>query len=314
MWSLRLPTPRPGADLHRHGARDHVARGEVLGRGRVALHEALAFRIGEVAALAARALGDEAAGAVDAGRVELHELHVLQRQAGAQHHGVAVARAGVGRGRREIRASVAARRQDRHVGAEAVDLARRHVERDDAAAAALLVHDQVEGEILDEEVGLVAHRLAVEGVQHGVAGAVGGRAGALGGALAVIRWSCRRRGAGRSCPRRCARTARPSAPARRPRRARCGTGTRSRPGRRASPTPSRCRTCASASRPGPCCRARPRCRPAPRRCASGSGTPWSGRRCAGPPASSRRWRAGPRRPRPTTTTSKVWSTIGRPRR
>jgi hypothetical protein len=30
------------------------------------------------------------------GRVELHELHVLQRQSGAQHHGVAVARAGVG--------------------------------------------------------------------------------------------------------------------------------------------------------------------------------------------------------------------------
>ena len=36
-----------------------------------------------------------AARAVDAGRVGLHEFHVLQRQAGAQRHGVAVAGAGV---------------------------------------------------------------------------------------------------------------------------------------------------------------------------------------------------------------------------
>ena len=58
--------------------------------------------------------------------------------------------------------------------------------------------------------------LAVERVQHGVAGAVGGGAGALRGALAVIAWSCRRRRADRSCRPRCARTARPNARARRP--------------------------------------------------------------------------------------------------
>ncbi len=74
------------ADFDGHRARDDVARGEVLGRRRVALHEALAFGIDEIAAFAARAFGDEAARAVDAGRVELDELHVLQRQAGAQHH------------------------------------------------------------------------------------------------------------------------------------------------------------------------------------------------------------------------------------
>jgi hypothetical protein len=41
------------------------------------------------------------------------------------------------------------------------------------------VHDQVEREIFDEEVGVVAQALLVERVQHGVAGAVGGGAGAL---------------------------------------------------------------------------------------------------------------------------------------
>src|SRR3546814_12910038 len=60
------------------------------------------FGVGEVAALAAPALGDQAAGAVDARRVKLHELHVLQRQAGAQHHGVAVAGLRVGAGAGEV--------------------------------------------------------------------------------------------------------------------------------------------------------------------------------------------------------------------
>ena len=79
------------ADFDGHRAGDDVARGEVLGGRRVALHEALAFGIDQIGAFAARALGDQHAGAVDAGRMELHELHVLERQAGAQHHGVAVA-------------------------------------------------------------------------------------------------------------------------------------------------------------------------------------------------------------------------------
>ena len=52
---------------------------------------------------------------------------------------------------------------------------------DDAAACALIVHDQVEREIFDEELRRMAQRLAVQRVQHGVAGAVGGGAGALRG-------------------------------------------------------------------------------------------------------------------------------------
>ena len=61
-----------------------------------------------------------------------------------------------------------------------------HIERHHAAATALVVHDQVEREILDIELGRMPQGLAVHGVQHGVAGAVGGGAGALRGALAVM--------------------------------------------------------------------------------------------------------------------------------
>ncbi len=172
------------ANLQGHGAADHVAAGEVLGRGGVALHEALALGVGEIAALAPHPLGDEAAGAVDAGRVELHELHVLQRQAGPQHHGVAVASLGVGAGAGEVGAPVAAGGEDRHVGLETVNAAVVQVPGDQAAAGAVL-HHQVDGEVFDEELRVRPEGLLIEGVKHGVAGAVGRRAGALGDALAV---------------------------------------------------------------------------------------------------------------------------------
>ena len=56
---------RPAAaalvDLDGHGAADDVTSGEILRGRRIALHEALAFRIGEIATLPARAFRDQAA-------------------------------------------------------------------------------------------------------------------------------------------------------------------------------------------------------------------------------------------------------------
>ena len=100
--------------------------------GSVALHETLAGRVGKVPALAARALGDQHAGTVDTGRVELDELHVLQRKPGAEHHRIAVAGAGVSRSRREIGAAVAAGREHHGLRAEAVDRAVVEAVGDDA--------------------------------------------------------------------------------------------------------------------------------------------------------------------------------------
>ena len=118
--------------------------------------------------------------------MELHELHVLKRQPGAQHHGVAVAGADMGRGAGEIGAAIAAGGEDDVLGVEAVQGAVLHRQRHDAAAAALVVHDQVDGEILDEELCGMPERLAVHGMQHGVAGTVRRGAGAHGQALAEI--------------------------------------------------------------------------------------------------------------------------------
>ena len=73
----------PFHDLHRHGARHDVPRRQVFRRGGVPLHEPLALGVFQVPALTAAPLGDEAPGAVNACRVELHKLGVLDRDPGA---------------------------------------------------------------------------------------------------------------------------------------------------------------------------------------------------------------------------------------
>src|SRR5215472_15138528 len=107
---LLRPAAAPLIDLDRHRAADDVARGQILRRRRIALHEALALRVGEIATLAARPFGNEAAGAIDAGRMELHELHILEWETGARDHRIAVAGAGMRRGAGEIGAAIPAGR------------------------------------------------------------------------------------------------------------------------------------------------------------------------------------------------------------
>ncbi len=153
----------------------------------IALHEALALAVGHIPAFAARALGDQAAGAINAGRVKLDELHVLQRQSGPQHHRIAVAGAGMGRSAGEISTAIAAGGEDDDVGAEAMKRAVFKVPRHDPPASALLVGDQVQDKIFDEKLSIVLQALLIERVDQRVSGAVGRGAGAPGRiAVAVI--------------------------------------------------------------------------------------------------------------------------------
>ncbi len=118
--------------------------------------------------------------------MELDELHVLQRQPGAQRHGAAISGAGMRRGTGRIGAAIAAGGENGGLRAELMQRAVVELQRDHAAANALVIHDQVDGEKLDIEFRGVTQRLAVHGVQHGVAGAVGGGASPLRLALAVV--------------------------------------------------------------------------------------------------------------------------------
>ena len=164
------------------GARHHVARGELAALV-VARHEALAVRELEQPALAAHRLRDEEAlgvRVVQAGGVELDELHVGHRAAGAPAHGDAVAGGGVGVGRVEVDLAGAAGGEDRRARPEGLHLARLDVEDVGAVAAVvaqaeLPAGDEVDGDVPleDVDVGMPLHLLH-EGALHGVAGGVGG--------------------------------------------------------------------------------------------------------------------------------------------
>jgi hypothetical protein len=68
-----------------------------------------------------------------------------------------------------------------------VDRAVVHRQRDHPAAGAVL-HDQVDREIFDEEVGVVFQALLIERVKHRMAGAVGGRAVRCAGGPSPMFW------------------------------------------------------------------------------------------------------------------------------
>jgi hypothetical protein len=90
------------AHLGEHRPRHDVARRPLAARV-VARHEPLAGAVEEIAARAAQALLDDRAGHArvrsgeEAGRMELHHLHVAQAEPGAQRHREAVARLVAGR-------------------------------------------------------------------------------------------------------------------------------------------------------------------------------------------------------------------------
>ena len=123
-------------------------------------------------------LGDETTGTVDTSRVELHELEVLQREASPRNHRVAITRARVCTRAREVRATVPTGREHGLVCTEAVERTVLHVERHDTDTLAVL-HDEIKSEVLDEEVGVVAERLAVECVEKRVTGTVRGGSAAV---------------------------------------------------------------------------------------------------------------------------------------
>ena len=86
--------------------------------------------------------------------MELYELHVLRWQAGAQNHRTSIAGACVRRGTREVRAAIAAGRENYLVRAESMQPPRREVNRDDTTAGTVL-HDQIDSKVLDVELGIV---------------------------------------------------------------------------------------------------------------------------------------------------------------
>lgn len=118
--------------------------------------------------------------------MELDELQILQRKSSTDDHSVTISRASVGTCAAEVGSSVTTGSQNGLVRTEAVQGTVFHVERNDTDTLAVL-HDQVQREVLDEEVRVVAQRLAVESVENGVSSSVSGSGATVGLAtLAVL--------------------------------------------------------------------------------------------------------------------------------
>ena len=173
-------------NFQRHGAGNDVARSEVFHGGGVALHKAFAVGVEQDAAFAAHAFGNQHARTGHAGGVELPKFHIFQRDAGTGADAQAVAGVHEGVGGRGINAAGAAGGEQDGFGVEDIHVAAFHFHGGDAHSIAFFVADEVERGPFHEELGVGAHVLLVERVQHGMTGAVGHGAGAFYGAFAEL--------------------------------------------------------------------------------------------------------------------------------
>ena len=93
---MTLPTdaaPFLHFDIHRPA--DHITRGQVLGSGRVALHEALSCMVEQHSAFSAHTFSDQNAHFINPGRVELKKLHVFSWNSSSQGNRYSISGVGV---------------------------------------------------------------------------------------------------------------------------------------------------------------------------------------------------------------------------
>ena len=173
----------PFANLPVNRARNHVARGEVKQRGRIALHKALVLIVAQNGALTARRFAQQDAHLVNAGGMELEKFHILQRNPAAIDHRHAVAGQRVGVGADAKHLAAATRGEQDHLGMKGVNFPRGQAQRHHSRAAPLL-NQQVEDVILVVKVHIVLDALLVAGLKNHVPGAVRGVAGAPHGRFA----------------------------------------------------------------------------------------------------------------------------------
>ena len=152
-------------DLHGHGAGDDITGCEILSCGSVPLHEALTLTVPEDTTFTAAALGHEATSAIDTSRMELNELRVLDGDTSPSHHTVTVTSASMSASAAEVGTAVTSSGNNSLVGLHTVNGTIGHVVGHDTAALTIL-HDEVHGEVLDEEDAIVAEGTTEQGVEH----------------------------------------------------------------------------------------------------------------------------------------------------
>lgn len=160
---MRDEEDREGRTHHRSGY--DITRSQILGSRGIALHKSFAFCVEQVSTFTARSFGDQAAGAVNAGWMELNKFQILEGETSTSDHGIAVASAGVSGSAGKVSSAVATGGENGLVRSEAVQRAVLLIVGCDADTVAGIVHYQIECEEFDEEIGIVSEGLAVQSVE-----------------------------------------------------------------------------------------------------------------------------------------------------
>jgi len=158
-------------DLHGHRAGHDITRGQVLGSGRIALHEAFTLTVSEDTAFASAALSHQATSAVDSSRMELDKLGVFEWESSPSDHTAAITSACVSTSAREVGSAVATSGHNSLVSSHSVDSAIGHVVGHDSTALSTF-HEQVHGKVFHEEDAVVSKSTTEKRVKHGVTGTV----------------------------------------------------------------------------------------------------------------------------------------------
>jgi hypothetical protein len=174
-------------NLDSHRTRNDVTGCKILSCRSVTLHETFTLRVEKVSSLSsrtyaksltelwssstARTFGDQASGTIDASGVELHELQILERETSTDDHCISVTRAGMCASAAEIGTSITTSSEHSLVCTETVESSVLHVEGNNTNTLAVL-HNQVQSEVFDEEVGVVSQRLTIKSVENSVASSV----------------------------------------------------------------------------------------------------------------------------------------------
>ena len=173
-------------NFHRHRTGNYVARGQVFYGWRIAFHKAFAVSIQQNTALTAYAFGNQHACTCHAGRVELPEFHIFQRNACTGANTQTVAGIHIGIGRRSINTTAAAGSKHHGFSVENINFAGFHFHGGYTDDVAVFITNQILRRPFHKELRIGTDVLLIQGMQHRMAGTVGNCAGTFYRAFTVF--------------------------------------------------------------------------------------------------------------------------------
>ena len=164
-------------DLHRHRTGNHVTGSQVFYGRSVTFHKAFAIGIQQNTTLTAYAFGNQHACTCHAGRVELPELHIFQRNARTGADAQTVASIHIGIGRRRINTTATAGSKHHGFSVENINFAGFHFHGGHTDHVAIFITNQILRRPFHKELRIGTDVLLIQGMQHRMTGTVGNRAG-----------------------------------------------------------------------------------------------------------------------------------------